>query len=207
MTTKKRSPSKQARFMRTAKMRRTRKALGLKADVTVEADKARATGVHNTVTINSIASPEQTKAISSALFKQSILKSLGFGPSHADTVAKVTSADLLKAWQAVRVENGDYLLPGHKVEGYKSLEGVLFRAYQQAAVGKGSERHGRGLTFEEQPTQVISDLLDSDAGLAFQAIKKVNEGMRLEHEPKIKEMLGAINYIASIVIRMERNKK
>jgi hypothetical protein len=90
---------------------------------------------------------------------------------------------------------------------YGTLRDVLNRAFDQAARGKGHERHGRGLSFEDQPTQIISDLLDSDAGLAFQAIKKVNEGMRLEHDAKIKEMLGAINYIASIVIHMERNKK
>jgi hypothetical protein len=95
----------------------------------------------------------------------------------------------------------------NRVHGYFVLEEVLARAYNQAASGKGYDRHGRGAAFDVQPTQVISSMLDTDAGLAFQAIKKVNEGMRLEHDAKIKEMLGAINYIASIVIYMEANKK
>lgn len=90
-----------------------------------------------------------------------------------------------------------------RVPGYESLEAVLFDAYLQAATGKGAARHGRGIRFDEQPTQAISRLLGTDAGLAFQAMKKINEGMRLDHAAKIKELLGAINYIASIIIHME----
>jgi hypothetical protein len=122
---------------------------------------------------------------------------------HAELVADMFHRGNKKPGEPDLGDFGSY----PRVEGYRSLEEVLGRAYNQAASGKGTERHGRGLSFNAQPTQVISDLLDSDAGLAFQAIKKVNEGMRLEHDAKIKEMLGAINYIASIVIRMERNKK
>lgn len=131
-------------------------------------------------------------------------------PSFNEGVAAHEEAE---AWNQFRAYNQADDKPvwgkfgiADRVHGYMHLEEVLSRAYLQAASGKGQERHGRGLTFDAQPTQVISDLLDSDAGLAFQAIKKVNEGMRLEHDAKIKEMLGAINYIASIVIRMERNK-
>lgn len=90
-----------------------------------------------------------------------------------------------------------------RVTGYETLEDVLHRAYLQAATGKGAARHGRGVQFDEQPTQAISRLLGTDAGLAFQAMKKINEGMRLEHDAKIKELLGAINYIASMIIYME----
>lgn len=92
-----------------------------------------------------------------------------------------------------------------RVPGYESLEAVLFDAYLQAATGKGAARHGRGISFDEQPTQAISTLLGTDAGLAFQAMKKINEGMRLEPAAKVKELLGAINYIASIVIHMGKS--
>ena len=88
---------------------------------------------------------------------------------------------------------------------YDSLRGVLDEAFQQAASGKGSERHGNGLPFGQQPMQVISDLLDSDAGMLFQAIKKLQEGSRMEPGAARREYLGAINYIAGVIVRMDRN--
>lgn len=93
-----------------------------------------------------------------------------------------------------------------RVQGYESLEVVLYEAYQQAATGKGAARHGRGVSFDAQPTQTISELLGTDGGLAFQAMKKINEGMRLDPAAKKKELLGAINYIASIIIFMNQEK-
>ena len=85
---------------------------------------------------------------------------------------------------------------------YESLRNVLNMAYEQAAFGKGAERHGNGLPFEEQPMQTISNLLNNDAGMAFQAMKKLVEGRNLEtKEARIREYLGAINYIAGMVIR------
>ena len=57
---------------------------------------------------------------------------------------------------------------------YDSLEVVLKAAYNQAASGKGKERHaGNGLPFTNQPMQTISKLLNTSDGLAFQAIKKL----------------------------------
>lgn len=94
-----------------------------------------------------------------------------------------------------------------RVHGYESLEIVLYEAYQQAATGKGAARHGRGAAFDAQPTQTISALLGTDGGLAFQAMKKINEGMRLDPAAKKKELLGAINYIASIIIFMNKETK
>jgi hypothetical protein len=85
---------------------------------------------------------------------------------------------------------------------YTLLREVLDAAYEQAAHGKGAERHGNGLPFEEQPMQTISNLLNNDAGMAFQAIKKIAEGRNLEtKDARIREYLGAINYIAGMVIR------
>ncbi len=89
---------------------------------------------------------------------------------------------------------------------YKSLEDVLDEAYAQASTGKGAERHGGGLAFELQPMQVISELLGSSDGLAFQAIKKIREGLTLDTpERQVAEMLGAINYCAGIVIYIRRH--
>lgn len=88
---------------------------------------------------------------------------------------------------------------------YESLRGVLEEAYQQAASGKGAERHGNGLPFEEQPMQVISDLLDSDAFMAGQAIKKIQEAARMDSEAARREYLGAICYLAGVIVRMDRN--
>lgn len=88
-----------------------------------------------------------------------------------------------------------------KVHGYERLSGVLELAYQQAASGKGAERHANGLHFDEQRMQVISRLLDSPKGMAFQACKKIAEGIDLPtHEAQVKELLGAIVYIAGMVI-------
>lgn len=60
---------------------------------------------------------------------------------------------------------------------YTSLRSVLDEAYAQAATGKGKERHAGGQPFEDQPMQVISDMLGSNDGMAYQAIKKIREGL------------------------------
>ena len=84
---------------------------------------------------------------------------------------------------------------------YQTLQDVLEDAYEQAARGKGKERHGRGATFESQPMQVISGLLETDLGMAFQAIKKLQEGVRMEDAAaRERELLGAIVYIAGIIV-------
>lgn len=86
------------------------------------------------------------------------------------------------------------------VPGYEQLQDVLQSAMDQASMGKGAERHANDLPFHEQPMQSVSDMLDSDAGLAFQAIKKIREGRCLPHDARERELLGAINYIAGMVI-------
>ncbi|GAA5442633.1 hypothetical protein Misp06_00807 [Microbulbifer sp. NBRC 101763] len=87
---------------------------------------------------------------------------------------------------------------------YQRLYSVLERAYDQAARGKGMERHANGRRFEDQPMQIISGLLDTDGGMAFQAIKKIQESRRLPNsERRVAELLGAINYIAGMIIYEE----
>lgn len=85
--------------------------------------------------------------------------------------------------------------------GYECLIDVLHEAYGQAAFGKGAERHAGGQPFDAQPMQAISQLLGSERGMAFQAIKKIREGLDLpETDRQVAELLGAINYIAGIII-------
>ena len=94
-----------------------------------------------------------------------------------------------------------------KYQGYEQLESILNEALEQAAAGKGKERHATGQTFEDQPMQLISKLLGDNHGLAFQAIKKVQESLRLTDDRAIRELLGAINYIAGMVIFLREAAK
>lgn len=88
-------------------------------------------------------------------------------------------------------------------DDYFNLSSVLDRAWRQAAIGKGAVRHGQSLPFEEQPMLSISRLLGSHVGLLYQAIKKAQESQRLPTEVAVKELLGAINYLAGAVIFLE----
>lgn len=84
--------------------------------------------------------------------------------------------------------------------GYEQLADVLQAALDQAQRGKGKERHAQDLPFDSQPIMAIPRLLSSDAGLLYQAIKKLQESARMEPEACIKERLGAINYIAASIL-------
>ena len=86
-------------------------------------------------------------------------------------------------------------------EDYRSLAGILVDAYHQAQSGKGKERHANGLPFEAQPMQTISGMLDSDKGMAYQACKKIVEATNMQSLPAFeREILGAINYLAGMII-------
>ena len=89
------------------------------------------------------------------------------------------------------------------IDGYESLASVLIRAYGQAAEGKGSERHGQGLSFGEQPMQQLIRLYGVGFALG-QAAKKAQEAQRLPTvDRQVAELLGAINYLAGAVIALE----
>lgn len=86
---------------------------------------------------------------------------------------------------------------------YLSLATVLQAAYDQAATGKGKERHANGLPWTEQPIFQIAEL----SGVGFnvgQSIKKLQESIgmasRGEHEAAKREVLGAIVYAASVYV-------
>lgn len=94
---------------------------------------------------------------------------------------------------------------GNIEEDYACLKDVLDAAYKQASEGKGAERHACSRAFDEQPMQLISELLNSDAGMAFQAIKKIQEARRMDSFDRYeRELLGAINYIAGMIIHKKK---
>lgn len=82
---------------------------------------------------------------------------------------------------------------------------VFDMAYEQAANGKGIERHGFDMAFEHQPMQDIARL----HGLGFltgQADKKSREALHMvDAERQIHELLGAINYLAGAIIYIQDN--
>lgn len=90
-----------------------------------------------------------------------------------------------------------------RTDNYASLSNVLRLAYDQASSGKGQERHGQDLPFAKQPMQLIQDLCGEGFALG-QAMKKMQESQRLPHDAAIRELLGAINYIAGAIIHKEK---
>ena len=90
----------------------------------------------------------------------------------------------------------------HVRDGYFPLFSVLNDALNEAQNGKGSERHGNGLSFTEQPALTITRAV----GLGFplgQAMKKIQESQRMEPEAAKRELLGAINYLAAAVLFLD----
>ncbi|WP_441253685.1 hypothetical protein [Bradyrhizobium sp. 613_E4_N2_2] len=86
--------------------------------------------------------------------------------------------------------------------GYDVLGAVLMRAFDQAASGKGAQRHGQGQAFDEQPMMTIASLVGI-GGPLFQAMKKAQEAQRLPRDAAVHELLGAINYLAGAIIHLE----
>lgn len=88
-------------------------------------------------------------------------------------------------------------------EGYEQLADVLLAAFNQAARGKGKERHAKDQPFHEQVMQVGAQHFGTGA-LLFQAFKKSEESQRLPHGRAEAELLGAIVYLAGAVIAERR---
>lgn len=84
-------------------------------------------------------------------------------------------------------------------EGYACLARVLDEALEQASVGKGHERHAQARLFLEQPMQQLISLYGPGFALG-QAGKKMQEAQRLSPEARRKELLGAIVYIAGVIV-------
>lgn len=90
--------------------------------------------------------------------------------------------------------------------GYESLANVYGRAFNQAAIGKGADRHANGEPFDKQVMQDGAHRFGV-GGLLFQAFKKSEESQRLPKDRAIAELLGAMNYLAGAVIAIERGSK
>ena len=97
---------------------------------------------------------------------------------------------------------GEHYPRADVLPGYECLADVLERALDQAQRGKGHERHAQGLPFNQQPMQQLIGLYGVGFALG-QAGKKAQESQRLEHGAAVRELLGAINYLAGAVIAME----
>lgn len=115
--------------------------------------------------------------------------------------------------ESVRAGASDLAMALIPAPGYEQLVDVLRAAHDQAALGKGKERHANDLPFGAQPMQTISFLLHSSDGMLYQAIKKVQEARQnLDSTRKAggavadakrfydREILGAINYLAGAII-------
>jgi hypothetical protein len=86
---------------------------------------------------------------------------------------------------------------------YESLANVLHDAFDQAASGKGKERHANGdEQFEDQICCSVSKRIGV-AGPLFQVIKKADEASRMKPEAAVRELYGAINYAAAAIIVLE----
>lgn len=89
---------------------------------------------------------------------------------------------------------------------YFSLATVLCEAYDQAKYGKGKERHADDDNFEDQLIVTIQDHVGGGFA-AGQAIKKIVESKRLATDPAVKEILGAINYLAAYIIWLRKQPR
>ena len=86
-------------------------------------------------------------------------------------------------------------------DDYLPLLRTFLGALEQAAYGKGRERHANDLPFVEQPILTMARMLDSDAGLAQQVIKKTVEARSLPtKKARINELRGTLVYAAAMVL-------
>lgn len=89
------------------------------------------------------------------------------------------------------------------VPGYEKLADPLRRAYEQAALGKGKDRHANDKPFHEQPIATGIQHFGIGGGL-FQAFKKMEEAQRLPIDAAVKELLGGIVYLCAVINELER---
>lgn len=84
---------------------------------------------------------------------------------------------------------------------YLPLLRTFLGALEQAAYGKGRERHANDLPFTEQPILTMARMLDSDAGLAQQVIKKTIEARSLpSKKARVNELRGTLVYAAAMIL-------
>ena len=91
--------------------------------------------------------------------------------------------------------------------GYECLFSVLVAALDQAQSGKGAERHGNSLPFDQQPMQTVADATGSIDGILFQMMKKARESTNMPLDRAVRELLGSIVYAAGAVIWRQRHEQ
>ena len=109
-----------------------------------------------------------------------------------------------------RLSESDDLLPRpplsevvHVVglDTHRELFVALMGAYDQAATGKGKERHASdGENFEDQQIVQFGRWMGSAHFQCGQAAKKALESCRLPADAAIQELYGVINYAAAAII-------
>ena len=87
-------------------------------------------------------------------------------------------------------------------KGYESLARELQSALEQASHGKGKERHATDEPFEQQKICTITRWVCNSpvAAMLYQAVKKTVESSRMEYDSALRELDGAINYLAAAKI-------
>ena len=92
---------------------------------------------------------------------------------------------------------------------YRDLAAVLEAAYNQAAYGKGAERHATDNLWTEQPIFKIAEQV-GDGFNAGQVIKKTQEAQQMaargEYSKAQHEILGAIVYAASLHVSWGKSR-
>lgn len=92
--------------------------------------------------------------------------------------------------------------------GYEPLAAVLQEALTQAQTGKGAICHANGLPFIQQP--ILCGAREAgEGGLVFQSRKKILEAKNCKDDDRaIRDLLGAINYVAAqVILRRELAEK
>lgn len=99
-------------------------------------------------------------------------------------------------------------MPQHLIDydHYTTLRDILNEAYDQAATGKGKERHANDRPWSAQPIAEIGRMVGVGFNLG-QAMKKMQEASRMEGETAVRELLGAIVYAASAVMLIRDGDK
>jgi len=84
---------------------------------------------------------------------------------------------------------------------YDGLKVTLEKAFDQAAKGKGKERHAGEKNFVDQPIFWIEENFKSFQ--LGQAVKKIHESQRLPTAYAVKELQGAIVFLAARIMFLE----
>ena len=158
-------------------------------------------GMQSYSDVGEVYGPRRDMSLSTLVFPLPALAAQATPPVRterlSDKVATMLTAEMPKhsilARQVIDMDHPDYC----------SLANVLQMAYNQAATGKGAERHANNLPFHLQPMTTINLALGSIDGFIYQAHKKSLEAKRLPSvDRQVAELLGAINYLAGAVIAL-----